>query len=278
MKKLRVIAGIACLITMGTAGCGGGDSSGTQTQNFADSVALANGQTGALVLTTQSSNSATGTLVVAGQSVSPAIRAYAQDTAALTPGAYAVSGTVTSGAASLTGTIGSTAFTLTGTIPSGTSPANITLTLGGTAYDGTITAAPTGTGADSAIAGTYLNVSISNPVSGQTATCPGTLAFEGNGATGDDNCVASELTTFSPNGSVSTTVGSQTSGIGTYKVVGNIIFFDGTETGNSEPVKRYYSFVLSGSTLTLTILSSTQADEAAQAADMEVITLSKTSS
>lgn len=165
------LAALLLLALAFAAGCGGGSSSGggsaAQAQNFAETVALPGGQAGALSLAVQPGGAATGTLTVAAlttASLRTRTAAKPHSLAPLSPGSYAVTGTLTGSTFTLTGAVSGTAFTLTGSLPAGSTAGAMTLTLGTgattTVYTGTLTTGGTTPPAAIPFAGTYQGVSL----------------------------------------------------------------------------------------------------------------------
>ena len=287
MKRTKLVPAALLLLpalfgALFAAGCGGGSSSSgpgspPAARSYAEAVTLPTGQAGALILAVQPDNSATGTLAVAGTGTAAAsLRPHAAPgprlLAPMASGVYPVTGTLSGGTFTLSGA----AFTLTGTLPAGASPVSFTLTSGAGAdavvYTGTLATAPTGASANSAIAGAYQLSSISNPTTGQTVACPGTLAF---GSNNDDNCTASEVFTLNSDGSYTLT-GIGATNAGTYSLVGSIMTRTGPTilNGQNGPTATYVSsMVISGNTVTLTLLGTT--DVTSQSQIGEVFTLAK---
>lgn len=279
MKSTKlVLATLLLLPALFAAGCGGGSSSGSGgstpvAHSYAEAVTLPTGQAGALTLAVQPDNSVTGTLAVAGTgtaaaSLRPHATAGPRLLAPMAPGVYPVTGALTGGVFTLSGA----AFTLTGTLPVGASPVSFTLTsgtgAGAVVYTGTLA---TASSSNSAIAGAYQLTSISNPATGQTVACPGTLAF---GSNNNDVCTASEVFTLNGDGSY-TLAGVGAANAGTYSLVGSIMTRTGPTISNGQngpPATSVSSIVISGSTVLSTLLGTTDVTSQSQIGEVSTFT------
>lgn len=265
--SLATPSGIALLcLALGTlAGCGGSSNSitdaitgggGTPVKNYAEVVTLPTGQTGALSLAVQPDNSVSGTLAVAGggtaaASLSPHETGAPSPLPMMAAGVYSVTGTQADGLLSLAGA----AFTLTGALPAGAAPVSFTLTVGAgpsaVVYTGTLA---TASNRNSALAGAYQFISITNPATGQTVTCPGTLAF---GANNDDTCDAGAFFVFNTDGTSSVREGGATKLTSTYMLVGTILAVVTTSPATHQTNNDVFSVAVSSSAMTLTRLGTT---------------------
>ena len=112
----------------------------------------------------------------------------------------------------------------------------------------------TGGGSNSAIVGVYQLTALGNTATGQTQTCPGTLAFGGNLS---DDCGPAGVITLNADGTGSTSQAGVITNTFTYTLVGNTLTAVTTDTTTHQANKDVFSSVTSGNTVTLTRVSTT---------------------